>query len=249
MAFVDDLGLQLLLVGLVSLTIFYVTVRTYFRYRAGGNEAALNELKSGGPIVGIAGFIVLLYGLYGELTWPLFAGNTSPAAATLAGYNILFYDPTLLLGIILVSFVVTLALKLRTQYVGLFALMAGLIVIYYGVTGYNQGKTTEPLALLGLYTAFGASAIMSFPATFLIDKMLATRAAPSESSVKKEIGIPAGTLMVAAHAQQVAGRAKYRLGLTSNLSLLLFVVFLVGSAALAFYIGLNAIPAHLAKAP
>ena len=243
MAFVDDLGLQLLLIGLVALTIFYVGVRSYIRYRAGGNDKAMSELKSSAPILGILGSIVLLIGLWGEITWPLFTGTAG------VRYNILFYDPTLLFGIILLGFALTLAYGLRTQYVGLFAVGAGVITIFYGVQGYNLGMTKEPLALLGLYVAFGGAGIFTFPATLMIDRMLTARSAPSESATKKEVGIAAGTLMVAAHAQKVVGQAKYRLGIASNLSFALFLLFMIGAAALAFMIGLEAIPQHLASAP
>ncbi len=243
MAFVDDLGLQLILIGLVALTIFYVGARTYIRYRSGGTDKATNELKSSAPMIGIFGFVVLLLGLFGEFAWPLFTGTAG------VKYNILFYDPTVLFGIILIGFAFSLAFNLKTQYVGLFALAAGLVTIFYGVNGYNLGMTNEPIGLLGLYVAFGGAGLFTYPMTLLIDKVVAAKSIPSGTTEKKEIGIPAGTVMVAAHAQKVVGQAKFRLGMTSNVTFLLFLLFMIGAAAIAFYIGLEAIPRHLASAP
>ena len=243
MVFVDDLGMELILNGIIALTLFYLGVRTYFRYRATGNDKALNELKSSAPLIGVFGFIVLLMGTYGETVWPLMPGTAG------AKYNILFYDPTMLFGIALISFALSLAFNLRTQYVGLYSMVAGAVTIYYGITGYNLGMTNSPIALLLLYGAFGGAGVFTFPATLIIDKMFSTKALPSGSAEKKELGIPASTMMVAANVQRAAGEAKYRLGITTNFALALFLLFLIGAAAASFYIGLNAIPSHLAKVP
>lgn len=243
MAFVDDLGLQLILIGLVALTLFYVGVRTFFRYRAGGSDKAANELKSSAPLIAIFGFIVLVLGIYGELAWPLFAGTAG------VRYNILFYDPTMLFGMTLFAFALALAFNLRTQYVGLFAMASGAVTMYYGVHGYLLGMTNEPLSLLGLYLAFGLAGVMTFPMTLVIDRFMAARTAPTGTATRKEIGIAAGTVMVAAHAQRISNEAKYRLGLPTNLSFVLFLLFMVGAAIIAFTIGLSAIPKHLLSAP
>ena len=243
MVFVDDLGMELILNGIIALTLFYLGVRTYFRYRATGNDKALNELKSSAPLIGVFGFIVLLMGTFGEIAWPLMPGTPG------AKYNILFYDPTMLFGIALVSFALSLAYNLKTQYVGLYSMVAGAVTIYYGVVGYNLGMTQAPIALLLLYVAFGGAGIFTFPATLLIDKMLSPKVLPSGVAEKKEIGIPASTLMVAANVQRVAGEVKYRVGIASNFTLALFLVLLIGAAVLSFYIGLNAIPSHLANVP
>lgn len=243
MAFVDDLGLQLILIGLISLTIFYVGVRTYIRYRSGGNDKAMSELKSSAPIIGILGFVLLSFALWGEMTWPLFAGTAA------LSYNILFFDPMLLFGIILLSFALALAFNLRTQFIGLFAMATGGVIMYYGAHAYILGMTREPIALLGLYLAYGLSGVMTFPMSLLIDRMLAARTMPTASATRKEVGIAAGTFMVAAQAQKVVGAAKYRLGIASNLSFVLFLLFTIGAAVIAFYVGLSAIPEHLASAP
>ena len=243
MVFVDDLGMELILNGLIALTLFYLGVRTYFRYRTNGNDKAMHELKSSAPLIGVFGFIVLLMGTYGETVWPLMPGTAG------AKYNILFYDPTMLFGIALVSFALSLAFNLRTQYVGLYSMVAGAVTIYYGIIGYNLGMTSSPIALLLLYGAFGAAGIFTFPATLVIDKILSTKALPSGVAEKKEVGIPASTMMVAANVQRVAGEAKYRLGIATNFALALFLLFLIGAAVASFYIGLNEIPSHLANVP
>ena len=243
MAFVDDLGLQLILIGLISLTIFYVGVRTYIRYRSGGNDKAMSELKSSAPILGIFGFLLLVFALWGEMTWPLFAGTAG------IRYNILFFDPMLLFGIILLAFAIALAYNLRTQFVGLFAVATGAVTMYYGAHGYLLNMTREPIALLGLYLAYGLSGVMTFPMSLLIDRMISARTMPTASTTKKEVGIAAGTFMVAAQAQKVVGSAKYRLGISSNVAFVLFLLFTIGAAVIAFYVGLSAIPEHLASAP
>lgn len=243
MAFVDDLGLQLILIGLIALVIFYVGARTYIRYRTGGNDKAMSELKSSAPLIGILGFVVLIFGVFGELAWPLFAGTAG------VRYNILFYDPTMMFGIVLLAYAFTIAFNLKTQYLGLFALGAGAVTMYYGYHGYLLGMTREPIALLGLYIAFGGAGIFTYPMTLVIDRISASRVLPSGSGARKEVGIPAGTVLVAAHAQKVVGEAKYRLGISTNLTFVLFLLFLVAAAVIAFMIGLEAIPSHLARAP
>ncbi len=182
MAFINNLALDLILIGLIALTLVYIGVRTYIRYRAFGNEGATNELKSSAPPIGVFGVLMLAIGLYGEFTWPLFTGT--PAVR----YNMLIYDPTVLFAMILLGFALAFAIDLKTQYVGLFAMGADAITIYYGVQGYSLGMTREPLMLLAVYVSFGAAGIFTFPTSLIIDRMCEDRCFPRERRTRKRPG-------------------------------------------------------------
>lgn len=111
------------------------------------------------PILIVGAFIALM-GFVGEATWPL------PGP-----YNILFFDPYVLFGLLIIGFSVSVWKGLRLAYMGLFALMVGLVVTFYGAHGYSLGLTNAPIALYGLYMAWGFTAIFSFGVSMAFDGM------------------------------------------------------------------------------
>lgn len=165
MGFVDELALELFTVAFLGFLMDYVVLAIYRDYRARyvnkSNSKVSIESHLHGSIYMVAAITVfiLVMGFYGEITWSL------PGA-----YNLLFYDPYILLGIISLGFVLSVKYNQKLQYVGLMALFAGLVLIEYGVSGYNLGYTNSPLALLGLYTAFGLAGIFAYPTTLIMDR-------------------------------------------------------------------------------
>lgn len=218
MAFVDPLALQLFTLAFVAGLLFYSGLVGYISYSRNGHHRAYQHLRGAViPLAGI-GVIVFAIGIWGEVTWPL------PGS-----YNILFYDPYSLLGVILVAFAVTVLLRLRTQYVGLLAGMTGALSIYYGINAYQLSLTKEPLSMLFLYVALGGTAVLTFPVTVYIDRMVVEpelENAPEEA--KKPLTLP--------------WKAAYT-------GFLLFLLFAAASAILALAIGGGALSSHLASPP
>ena len=159
MAFVDDLALELYSISLVGFLALYITIRMYLANRR-GEKSLDGYLKAGAVPMLILGAFILIMGLFGEFSWPL------PGS-----YNILFYDPYVMLGIILVAGSASVLLKQKLQSVGFLSLLAGLVVAWYGVHGYLIGLTSSPIGLLGLFLAFGSAAVFAYPMTLMIDNV------------------------------------------------------------------------------
>lgn len=158
MVFVDDLAIELFVISLVSVVSAYMTGAAFISYRRNGTKDIEEILKPGIFPLGILGSFIMIMGYYGEMAWPL------PGS-----YNILFGDPFILLGLVITAIAVALGLKQRLQLVGVLAFFSGLIAIYYGANAYSQGMTSEPLAMFGMYLAFGLTGVFTLPATLIYD--------------------------------------------------------------------------------
>lgn len=156
--FVDDLPLELFTMAFVMVLSLYITADAFIKYRKSKDLTIKQIVRDGSVPLGIMGIIVLIFGIYGEFLWPL------PGS-----YNILFYDPYIFFGIIVLMIAAGLWLKQKLQYTGLLALFAGVIAIFYGSYGYADKFTSEPLAMLGLYIAFGLTGVFVFPVTLMLD--------------------------------------------------------------------------------
>jgi len=157
MVFIDDLAFELFTIAFAGFLILYMTVKMYSAYKKG--EKNLNDyLRSAIVPITILGIFMFIMGLYGEFTWPL------PGS-----YNILFFDPYTLFGIVILSASVSIILHHELKYAGFLALMAGVVVIDYGYQGYILGLTQAPLALLGLFVSAGLAGILAFPVTLMLD--------------------------------------------------------------------------------
>jgi len=158
MAFIDDLAMELFTLALVGIVSVYMTASVYLEYRKNGAKNIEEILKPGIFPLGVLGTVILIMGFYGEMTWPL------PGS-----YDILFYDPYMFIGIILVMISLTIWFKQKLQYVGILAFFAGIIAIYYGANAYLDKMTSSPIAMLGLYIAFGLTGVFTFPTTLIYD--------------------------------------------------------------------------------
>ncbi|MCY0851830.1 MAG: DUF981 family protein [Thermoplasma acidophilum] len=167
MAFIDDLAMELFTLSLVGVLSLYLTGTAYLAYRKGVKDIE-EVMKPGAFPLLVLGMIITIMGIYGEMTWPL------PGS-----YNILFYDPYLILGLILLMVAISLILKQKLQYTGIIALFAGLIAIYYGANAYIDKMTASPIAMLGLYIAFGLTGVFTYPTTLIYDLL------PGKAKVSK----------------------------------------------------------------
>ncbi len=175
MVFVDYLAFGLLSISIVSLLILYLTVDAYFRYSRTGDVHVENFLKEGAVPLALFGGVIFILGFYSEIMWPIQIATTNVAAAkAFAGYNILFFDPLFLMGIVVIAFAMTVRFGYKMQTFGVLALYAGIAAIYYGYEGFKLNMSSEPTALLLMYFAFGSVGILSYPITLLIDHMQTT---------------------------------------------------------------------------
>src|ERR1700729_1209085 len=127
MAFVDNLAFSLTAISFAGFLILYMISSMYLVYRK-GRKNFYDYLISAAIPLGIIGAYMVVMALWGQSTWPL------PGS-----YNILFYDPLLAFGIVTLSFSLAIKAKVRLEYVGFLALMVGVMVIAYGIEGYNLG--------------------------------------------------------------------------------------------------------------
>lgn len=227
--FIDDLGLELFGLALVGTILLYTTITGYLALRSGqGGKEPYHAMRSAAVPIGALGLVATGFGAWGELAWPL------PGA-----YNILLTDPFLLMGVVLVTFSISALLRLKLQYAGLFAMVAGLTVIFYGISGFNLHLTKEPLDMLLLFSAFGAAGIMAFPATLVFDRMAS--AAEAGSSSASPVAVPRLFRSVG-----LVGPTVSRLHL---FVIVLFALTLAGAIFAALSMSVNTLPAHLSSPP
>ena len=160
MVFVDDLALELFMLSLAGIVSLYTTGAAYRYYKSNGTKGIKDSMRSGAIPIGTLGAVMLILGLFGEIAWPL------PGS-----YNILFYDPFMLISITLLGVAASLWTRQNMQYVGIFSMFAGLLAIYYGINAYLMKMTSSPLAMLGLYVAFGIAGVFTYPATLIYDRL------------------------------------------------------------------------------
>ncbi|MGI0100854.1 MAG: DUF981 family protein [Candidatus Micrarchaeaceae archaeon] len=139
--------------------LLYTITSMYLVYRK--RQKNFSEyMNSAGVPLGLLGPFMLVEGLLGQFTWPL------PGS-----YNILFYDPLISFGLLLLGFAISVMLKVRLEYVGFFRLMVGAMVMVYGIEGYGIGRKGAPIALLGMYFLYGLSEIFSYPVSLIADRL------------------------------------------------------------------------------
>jgi putative membrane protein len=170
MTFVDTIALQLFTISFVAVLLFYAGITTYWEYMKRGFKEAYKLMRAQAVLLSTIGIVILVIGLWGEFVWPLSA--IVSGSNVLGAYDILFYDPYLMMGMALLGFSACVMLRLNTRYAGLFALMVGALSIYYGTNAYDLGLTKEPTIMLLLYVAFGITGIFSFPFTLFIDRII-----------------------------------------------------------------------------
>lgn len=159
MAFIDNLAYSLFSISFASFLLLYTIISMYLVYRRGHKNYAPYVASASVPLL-LIGIYMIIQALWGQFTWPL------PGS-----YNTLFYDPLLALGLLLVGFFLAVRYESRLEYVGFFGLLVGLMVIAYGVQGYNIGLTSAPLAMLVMYFLYGLSGILAYPVSLIADRL------------------------------------------------------------------------------
>jgi uncharacterized membrane protein len=162
-AFIDDLSLVVDLLILLCASIFYTGALVWFELGRKDQVRAYSHLKGGTLLIGMLGLVIGFFALWGEITWPI---NGFPGATS---YDLFFFDVLILLGLLLVAFAIAVWMRLPTHFVGMFSVIAGIGILFYGVRAYQIGLTQDHLETLLMYMAFGGVAIMAYPATLFVD--------------------------------------------------------------------------------
>ena len=256
MAFIDILALEEALLLLSAVLVAYVGFTSLLAMRRNDVAALKSGLKGAAIPLGGLGAVATIFGVWGEMVWPY-------PAPYLTSYNILFNDVYLLFGLTLLSLAVSMALSLKLQYAGLFALVAGGITIGYAWNGYVLGMTKEPLYTFLLFSGFGLAGLVAFPATVMTDHFVAhpdgtAFAFTSRSTARRTVSIQSSSraaqpiVPVGADGKpdtSMAVRLPFRLPVWVTVSMLVFIVSLALAAFAAAYFLETTVPAHLASAP
>jgi len=229
MTFTDDLTMVLDLLILVACTVFYTGFMVWLEVRRGDKARAHMQLREGSVVLGILGGILGLFALWGEFTWPL--DVTVNGTNLLASYDLFFFDALTMLAILLISFAIAVNLRLPTHFVGMLGVVVGFGIMFYGYRAYTMTNplTLDPLETFLLYLGFGATAVLSYPATLFVDWFVVGPQVPNVDPLPTD------------------PKPRYPLMWTLLIALFLIVVLLAGIAAL-FY-GFDTAWAHLAAPP
>jgi uncharacterized membrane protein len=252
--FIDNLALVEVLILLGAVVLAYGGVMSWWAIRNNDPKALKSTLRGMAVPLGALGVITLAIALWGEMTWPFLASDG------MAGYNIFFFDPLVLFGLILTAYGISAYVGAKMQYVGMFALVCGGVIAFYGYTGYTASPafTKDPFDTLLLYTGFAAAGIFAFPASVIIDYYLgavdALKAPFTSVGTTAGVGLrafgtrgaqPAVPGAAAKAAPADAPVAKFHLPYWVQTVMLLFPLF-AGLAAIAafWYFGVT-LPGHL----
>ncbi len=169
MVFTDNLAYALFSLCFAGFLILYLVVSEYFAFiRKDRNYANYTiRLEAAKAPLMLVGAYMMIMGLWGQFTWPL------PGS-----YNILFYDPLLSFGMIVLGLGLTIHFRVKFEYVGFFGLLIGIMTIIYGIQGYSIGLTEEPIALLALYGFFGVAGIFSYPVALIMERIPGMQKSP-----------------------------------------------------------------------
>jgi putative membrane protein len=143
MVFIDSLSVTLLLLGFSSLTI-----SLYFFLSARGKK----DISALIVLAFIFGLFDSISGFIMSFTWPL------PGA-----YNMLFGDPLLVLGLIMVAGAYMLYKKIDAKILSIFGFLLGvyLAVCAAGIVNFNLETGVNFLPAFGLYVMSALSALFS----------------------------------------------------------------------------------------
>lgn len=153
-----DIGYLLFLLGFVGVLTLYMTLRVFVEWNK-SKRIDMYGVMSGGILpLGLIGAYFFVISIYGQLYQPL----PSPL-------NTLVFNTLLSLSLVLIGFVWSIRANVKMEYVGLLALLLGLLTIYYGYQGYTLGLTQSASQFFLIYFVFGIIGMLAFPVSLIID--------------------------------------------------------------------------------
>jgi len=262
MAFMDDLGLVEVLIGLVAVLFCYVGLLSWWYIRTNNAEELKKLLRASSLPVGVTGAIGLIMGLWTEFTWPYNVTIPINGVPTnvLGGYNIFFGDAMVLFGLVACTYAAAAYVGHHLHVTGVLALVTGAALAFYGWTGYGAaggGFTKDPLDTFLMYGAFALAGVLAFPATVITDWYL-NAAAKGRTFWQKEVSDVKYRLPMGARAAQPISKVTteeetsstskilgYRMPLLLQLMVLAFpIAAALASIAAFWYFGVT-LPGHL----
>lgn len=159
MAYIDDLAFLLFTISFAGFILLYTISSMYLLYRRKRHDYVDHLEGASVPMMLVGGYLIVS-GFIGQWTWPL------PGS-----YNILFFDPLVMFGLVVLAFALAIRFKVNLEYAGFFGLMVGIVTLIYGYQGYSIGLTLEPLALLLLYVFYGIAGIFAYPVALIADRL------------------------------------------------------------------------------
>jgi len=163
MVYIDDLAFLLFSITIASFFILYTIASIYLSYKRDQKSLADCIRDATGPMILIGSYFIVV-GAWGQFTWSL------PGS-----YNILFYDPLVAFGMVLLAFAIAGRYGGRLDYAGFLGFMFGIMTIIYGHDGFTAGLTQLPLALLGMYAFYGLAGVFSFPLSLKVEILIGTK--------------------------------------------------------------------------
>jgi len=262
MAFIDDLALVLVLLVFAGTVLTYLGLSGWWAMRKNDAKGLKNAMKAAAIPVGGVGVVMLLIAMWGEMTWPF------PSSFGMAGYNIFFIDVMVIFGLVMVGFALTAYYSINFQFMGLFALVAGAITIFYAYTAYNASAafTKDPFETYLLYLSFGVAGIAAFPAGVIVDLYLSaadgrslfwsTVASTQQQNVRAlgvrgvaGIGFSGDSEKSRPKTEEEFPEPRFRLPVLAQVLILAFPVFMaLASIAAMLYFG-TTLQGHLGGGP
>jgi uncharacterized membrane protein len=173
MAFIDDLGLIVVLILLAAVVLTWTSIRAFLAMVRNDRAELRSILKASAVPVGIVGVFSGAVALFIETQWPFLAADG------LGSYDILFGDVFTLFAMVMIVYAIVAYWGLKLEFAGLFGFVAGITTAWYGYWGYTTlikpgqlGLTKDPLETLLLYLAFAAAGFFALPATMIVDWFL-----------------------------------------------------------------------------
>jgi uncharacterized membrane protein len=242
--FVDDLGFIVAMILAAAALLTYTALRVFLAIYRNDPGRVRSVLKASAVPVGVIGVASFLLGLFVETTWPFSLSDG------LGSYDILFGDVLMIFAMVMIVYAIVAFLGLRLEYAGIFGLIGGIIVAWYGYWGYTTlvspgvlGLTKDPLETFLLYLAFAAAGFFAFPATLAVDWYLEH---PGPTFTPFTLGNPSTSAPTEGAA---ASPGKFHLPATFYLLTVWFPIF-VFLAFVAAWLYMGAIlPGHLTSAP
>jgi uncharacterized membrane protein len=262
MAFVDDLALVLVLILFAGVILTYLGVSGWWAMRRNDAKGLRNAMKAAAIPIGGVGAVMMILAMWGEMTWPF------PSSFGMAGYNIFFIDVMVIFGIVMVGYALTAYFSINFQYMGILALVAGAVTIFYAYTAYNASAafTKDPFETYLLYLSFGVAGIAAFPAGIIVDLYLSaadgrsvfwSSVASTHPAGIRALGVRGvGGIGFAKESEETPSKEtetfpelKFRLPVYAQLILLAFPVFMaLASIAAMLYFG-TTLQGHLGSGP
>jgi uncharacterized membrane protein len=255
MAFMDDLALVEVLIGMAAVLFAYVGVLSWWAIRTNNPSFLRKTLKSSAIPMGGVGITTMLLAMWIEVAWPF--TTVVNGTNVLGGYNIFFGDVMVFFGIVTIAYAVAAYVGNYLHVVGLLALVAGAATAFYGWTGLtaHPAFTKDPYDTWLMYGAFGASAVAAFPATIIMDyflnasetgKSIWQRVVSVTTPSRVSLGTRAAQNLSAVESTPSSGGVtKYRVHWALQLVLLAFPALMICASVAAFWYFGTTLPGHL----